>query len=221
MGDLTNSTPKPMLKIGGRPILEYTLSGLPKEISEVILIVGYHGQKIKNHFGEKFSGKKLRYVWQQRLDGTGGAIWQIKNLLKSRFMVLMGDDIYHQNDLRKLLAYELALLVKEVEDNKRFGVVEIDEVGYLKGVVEFRFLKEGQASNLVNIGAYMLTKEFFNYPLVPVSETEFGLPQTMAQMADKHKIKVVEADFWHPTGLEEDLIKGEEIVNRYFNNVKK
>jgi len=48
MGELTNDLPKPLLKISGRPILEYTLANLPREIDEVILVIGYHGHKIKN-----------------------------------------------------------------------------------------------------------------------------------------------------------------------------
>jgi len=57
---LTLETPKPLLKIKGRPILDYTFSSLPEKISEVILVVGYKGEQIKNYLGDEFSGKKIK-----------------------------------------------------------------------------------------------------------------------------------------------------------------
>jgi len=218
MGKLTNNIPKPLLKISGRPIVEYTLLNLPEEISEIIFVIGYKGEMIKKYFGEKFNGKKISYVEQKELNGTGGAIFSLKNLIYNRFLVLNGDDIYHVDDLAKLLSHKIALLVKQIENNDRFGTVEVDKQGYLKSIVEFRNLKDkNAASNLVNTGAYVLNKEIFDYPQVPISEKEFGLPQTLAQMTDKHKIKVIKANVWHPNGQEEDLIKGEEVVRKYFN----
>jgi len=59
----------------------------------------------------------------------------------------------------------------------------------------------------------------FNYLLAPVyGGAEFGLPQTMAQMADKHKIKVVRDSVWHPNTCGSDLKKAEEIVRKYFDH---
>jgi len=221
MGELTNELPKPLLKISGRPILEYTLQNLPQEITEVILVVGYKGEMIKEHFGNEFEGRKIKYVEQTELKGTGAAVFLVKDLVDDKFMVLMGDDLYHKDDLGKLMPYDLAVLVKEIEKNDRFGVVEMDEEGYLKSVIEFKDLKDRQMdTHLVNSAAYILNKEFFNYPLAPIfGGKEFGLPQALAQMADKYKIKVVKADVWHPNTSEDDLIKGEKTVNEHFNHL--
>lgn len=217
MGELTNDAPKPLLKISGKPILEYSLANLPEEILEVILVIGYKGEMIKEYFGDNWQGKKIKYVEQKELNGTGGAVHSVKDLVQDRFLVLMADDLYHKSDLEKLLEHDLALLVREIEQNTRFGVVEKDEDDYLKNVIEFKDLKGRQIdAHLVNMGAYMLNKNFFNYPLVKISDKEFGLPQTLAQMADKYKIKVIKASCWHPNGQQEDLIKGEEIVNKHF-----
>lgn len=222
MGELTNDTPKPLLKIKGRPIIEYTMHNLPQEIDEVIFVVGYKGEMIKNHFGNEWEGKKIRYVEQSELNGTGGAVFATKDLIKDRFFALNGDDLYRKEDLEKMLPYDLAVLVKEVEHNDRFGVIKTDQDGYLKQIIEFKDLKEHNGDNLVNTGAYMLNKEIFNYPLAPIfGGKEFGLPQTLAQMADKHKIKVVRLAVWHPTTQEEDLIKGKEIVDKHFNHLLK
>jgi len=214
MGELTNDIPKPLLKISGRPILEYTLANLPRKIDEVIFVVGYLGHQIRNHFGEKYQGKNLQYIWQLSPSGTGGALFQIKKTLHGKFIVLMGDDLYHQKDLKKILKHDLAVLVKEIEEPSRFGVIEVDKNGHLVQIVE----KPAEPkSNLVNAGVYVLDSRIFNYPLVPVyNGQEFGLPQTLAQMADKHKIKVERAEVWHPNTKGEDLKRAEEIVEKYF-----
>lgn len=212
MGELTRCIPKPLLKINGWPILEYILSNLPKEISEVIFIIGYHGQKIKNHFGQKYYNRKIRYAWQRRLDGTGGALWQIKDFLHDKFLVLNGDDLYHHDDLQKIIKHKLAILAKEINNPAGFGVIKIDRQGDLIAIAE---KPENPEGNLVNAGAYVLDKRIFNYPLVAISQTEFGLPQTMAQMVAYHKIKVERAISWHPNSCSEDLQKAEKIIDKF------
>ncbi len=213
MGDLTTYTPKPLLKINGWPILEYTLANLPKEISEVIFIIGYQGHKIKDHFGASRGEKELRYVWQRRLDGTGGALWQIRKLLRGKFLVLNGDDLYHRDDLKKIIKHELAVLVKEVANPGEFGVIETDERGHLVRILE---KPKKPKNNLVNAGVYILDKRIFDYPLVAISQTEFGLPQTMAQMAGQYKIKVERAALWHSNTRSDDLEKAREIIDKFF-----
>ncbi|MFH1385821.1 MAG: nucleotidyltransferase family protein [Patescibacteria group bacterium] len=213
MGKLTDNVPKPLLKINGRPILEYILAGLPREVDEVILVVGYFGHKIKNHFGAKHQGRSLQYLWQMSPSGTAGALWQTRKSLKGKFLVLMGDDLYHQNDIKKIVKHDLAVLVKEVAELSRFGMIEVDDQVHLIKIIE---AAASSTSNLANTGAYVLDERIFEYPLVPLlGGTEFGLPQTLAQMADRHKIKVEKADFWHANTEEEDLAVAEEMVKKY------
>jgi len=216
MGDLTQWTPKPLLKINGRTILEYTLANLPKEISEVIFIVGYHGHKIKDHFGDDYRGKKLHYVWQLRLDGTAGAVFLARKLLRGKFIVLNGDDLYHHDDIKKIIKHEMAVMVKEIDNPGRFGVVEVDEDGHLIRIVE---RPAEPTTNLVNAGVYVLDKRIFFSPMIKISEKEYGFPQTFVQMAkdNNYKIKVERATFWHPNTRSGDLEVAEGLVNNFFN----
>jgi len=216
MGKLTHSTPKPLLKIKDRTILEYTLANLPAEIDEVIFIIGYNGHKIKDYFGDEHQGRKLYYVWQLRMDGTAGAVYLARNLVRGRFMVLNGDDLYHYDDLKKIIKHEMAVLVKEIENPGRFGVLEVDSDGHLTQIIE----KPSQpANNLVNAGVYVLDKRFFFSPMVKISEREYGLPQTLAKMAQDngYMVKVERASFWHPNTCAEDLEKAEEIIDNFYN----
>ena len=78
---LTNLTPKPLLKIKGKPILEYCIDNLKKhEIIEIILSVGYMADKIRDYFldGSKF-GTNIKYNVESQPLGTGGAVKEIVN----------------------------------------------------------------------------------------------------------------------------------------------
>jgi bifunctional UDP-N-acetylglucosamine pyrophosphorylase/glucosamine-1-phosphate N-acetyltransferase len=212
MQPLTYDIPKAMLSLKGKPILAYTMSILPKDIGEVIIVVNYLGEHIRKYFGTEYEGRKIKYVLQEKLDGTGGAIYSCKKLLTGKFMVLMGDDLYYRKDLEKLESFDLAALAYEVEDPRRFGVFQIDENENLIAIIE---KPETLENKLANVGVYMLNEKFFEYDLVPVSKTEFGLPQTLAKMAKDYPVKIVRAKLWHPIGYPEDLKKAEAELDKF------
>lgn len=212
MGDLTLHAPKPMLKIKGKPILDYKIKALPKEIKEVVFIVGHCGENIKEYFGHEFDGRKITYVVQDVLNGTGGSIHAAKNLVRDKFLVIMGDDLYCRKDLEKMMESDLSILAREVDDPSRFGVLKTDNDGHLIEVIE---KPQGFGKSLVNAAAYVLNKNFFDYELVPIGGGEFGLPQTMATMAGDYKIKVEKATDWFPITSPEDLVSAEDVIDKF------
>jgi len=219
MGDLTNDSPKPMLKVNGKPILEYTLDNLPEEISEIIFVIGYKGDLIKSYFGDEWKSRKIKYVVQENLNGGAAALHCAREFLEDKFLVLNGDDLYGRSDLEKLIKNEPpALLVKEVDKLGRLGAIKTDANGYLLEIIESGEPRD-ENLKLVNIGAYLLNNRFFDYPLVKksteISEKEFGLPQTLATMAKDYKIKVEKAEFWQPLGYPEDILKAEKIIHQF------
>ena len=66
---ITNHVPKPMIKIGNKTLLEYNIDNLPSEVDEIIFVIGYLGEQIKDYFGSEFKGKKIKYVEQKELLG--------------------------------------------------------------------------------------------------------------------------------------------------------
>lgn len=212
MRDLTLHAPKPMLKIKGKPILEYKINALPKEIKEVVFVIGYFGEEIKKYFGKEFGGRKITYVVQDILNGTGGAVHAAKDALRDKFLVIMGDDLYCKDDLKRMIQSDLSLLAFEVEDPSRFGVVKTDEKGNLLEVVE---KPQGLGRSLVAVAVYMLNKDFFKYDLVDIGNGEFGLPQTIASMAKDYKIKVEKATNWFAISCPEDLAEAEKVIDRF------
>lgn len=212
MQDLTNGIPKPMIKIKGKPILEHKINALPKEIKEIVFVVGYYGEHIMNHFKRFFNGRKVTYVFQTNLNGTGGALFLAKSVLKDRFMVMMGDDLYHKKDIKSLLKHEMAVLGHEVDDPSQFGMIKVNRNGNMLDIVE---KPKRWKEKLANAGIYVMTKKIFDYDLVPIGTGEFGLPQTLAKMSDKHKIKVEKATMWHSVGTPEDLLEAEKIIHKF------
>ncbi len=212
MKHLTENNNKNMLKINGKPILKYKLDSLPKEIDEIIFIIGYQGDRIKKQFGDKYKGRKISYVEQKKLNGTGGAIHKAKKLLKGRFLVIYGDDLYHKKDMEEIMKYDLAILAKEIDDVTKFGILKTDKNGHLIDIVE---KPKRSKSKLAAIGLFVLNKDFFKYKLVSVGGGEYGLPQTLVTMTKNFPIKIVKAKHWHPIGHPEDIKSAEKQIKKF------
>lgn len=208
---LTDDKPKPLVEISGKPILEYTLKQLPDPITEIILVIGYKKGQIKDYFEKRNSKRKITLVEQENFKGTADALFQCEELLKKgeRFLVLNGDDLYKKEDLKKLCDQERALLGKHTKTPEEFGVIELDEEGKLKTITEKPKDKE---EGLINIGCYLLDPKIFNFEPVQITEKEYGLPQTVAKMAEEYPVDVVKAKFWHPIGYPKDIKKAKKIV---------
>ncbi|MEK9152404.1 MAG: sugar phosphate nucleotidyltransferase [Patescibacteria group bacterium] len=212
MRPLTNDTPKPLLPVLGRPILEWNIEMLPPEITEVILVVSYLADKIRVHFGDSWGGRNIRYVEQPDLKGTGMALKACEPMLAGRFIVMNGDDLYAREDIDACLNHELAIVAKAAEGKGRFGAFRTDERGNLVDIVEGG---ETGPGSLINAGLYVLDRRVFDYPPVPIKDgAEFGLPQQVALMAKDHPITIIKASFWFPIGFPEDLPAAEAALKK-------
>src|SRR5580693_736459 len=137
MGELTDNTPKALLPLGDKTLLEYEFDALPQEIDEIIVIVGYMGGLIHDRFGGSWQGRDVLYVEQEKLDGTAGALWRAKDILHDRFVVMMADDLYAKEDIdRCMQEKDWALLVQKRAQIRSKGKVELDAHGNISGVTE-------------------------------------------------------------------------------------
>jgi NDP-sugar pyrophosphorylase family protein len=209
---LTLDMPKPMLRIGGRNLIELKLELLPNEVSEIVLVIGYLGEKIRNYFGDVWNGKRISYVTQAVPNGTAGALWAAKDVLPDRFIVMMGDDLYVEEDIKEMLRYEYAIAVSEVKDREISGGVVLDTNGKFVNVDESkRYVDIG----FINTGLYMLSKTIFDHEPVPKSpgSDELGLPQTLALVAKEAPVEVVMSKGWFQVTEPVDLKRGETFLN--------
>ena len=202
----TDKHPKPLIDISGQPLLEHTLASLPDQITEVIIVIGYLGEQIEEHFGNEWKGKTIRYVTQTELLGTGDALLRAKNLLDRQFLVINGDDLYTKFDLEKMVQNPNSMLVWSSQQTSTYGIVK-NENGHFAGF--------DNSSTLINCGAYFLDLNFFEFPLVSVpvpNGVEYSLPHTLATIANEIPVTLVEATRWLPVGTPEQL----KFANDYF-----
>jgi NDP-sugar pyrophosphorylase family protein len=207
MGDLTKNTPKVMLKFKGKNLLEWKIEALPKEIDEVILVVGYKSEVIKKYFGDEFQGRKISYVEDTTLTGTAPALWYAKDLLKDKFLVMMGDDIYSKDSIAECAKTPLSICCKVVEENDPASRVLIKNKSLAGFVLSKDNLKLKKPSNLAFTGLYCLTKEIFRYkPAKIEGKEEWGLPHTLLKLALKKRVRIVKTTEWKQISSPDDLI---------------
>ena len=208
MRPLTLTRPKQLLEIGGKPILEHIFENLPAEIDKVILVVNYLKKQIRDYFGGEFGGRKIQYVVQEDKTGTWGALNAARPVLgKEKFLMLYGDDILDRESIEKCLKHDLAILVKEVDDPRRFGVVVADEKGRVLELVE---KPEIPPSRFAFTGVKVLDERIFNYPARRHTNGEFYVTDAVAQLAKDHDVFVEHAQTWFSIATPEDLKQVDE-----------
>ena len=212
---LTETKPKPMQLVSGRNLIEWKLEALPEETKEVIIVVGYQGDQIEKYFGDEWRGfgakMRIKYVHQEELNGTAGALWAAKDLLHDRFMVMMGDDLYAREDILKMTKFDLAVCVLQVAQREIGGEMHTNPDGSLRSIQEEKhFLETG----LMNTGMYMLDRRIFDYEPVAIggSSKEFGLPHTLVSLAKVDPVALVHASKWLQVTTPEDLLSAEDFV---------
>lgn len=204
MGELSNETPKPMLKVLGKTLLEHKLDSLPASIDEVIIVVGHLKNKITDTLGENYKGKKITYVVQEELKGTADALFLCKEKLQGdeKFLVMMGDDIYSKEDIEECLKNDWSILIREIDSLKGKAKVIFDEEGHIEDIIEKYQVDE---KGFVCSGMYTITPKIFDYEKVAIPGGEYGLPQTILSAKNDFKIKAVQSRFWLQITAPEDL----------------
>ncbi|MEX2015565.1 MAG: sugar phosphate nucleotidyltransferase, partial [Candidatus Hydrogenedentales bacterium] len=203
---LTLTRPKPLLPIANRPLLARQLDALAGLVDEVLLVVGYRQEMIRERFGDHYRDIRLVYVEQTEQQGTGHAVLQCAPHLNGPALVLNGDDLYAPEDLRALVATEQGCLGYEVDDPRRFGVLETKGDRIVR-VVE----KPAQpTSNMVSIGAYKFPTGVCEIlrTAKPSARGEIEIVAAMQALADAGGFRVVRSSgYWLPIGYPWDLIE--------------
>lgn len=210
MRPLTDTVPKPMIEVCGKPILQHIVEALPPEIDELVLVVGYLKEQIEDFCGSEFLGKKVQYVTQENFaGGTGDALMCAKDILKGKFLFMYADDIHGSTALAKVVKEDHAMLGMYSKTPERFGVIEQHENGTLKQIVE---KPEHPTSNIVNIGGFVVTPAIFSYT-VPVSASgELYVTDMINAYAQDNPVKIIEQDMWLPIGYPEHITEAEAVL---------
>ena len=211
---LTLETPKPMLMVLGKPLLQRTIELLPENVDEVVVVVGYKREQIIAHFGAEYEGKRMTYVVQEKLGGTAEALMLAKeHLMDTAFFSFYADDIYDKGDVLKLLDHQYGVLVAEVADPRAFGVIELGADGK---IISFEEKPEHPKSNLVSTGAFLLDPAIFNYTAEPHPKTgERYLTDMVMGLAKDRDFYGVITKRWIPIGYPADLVTAETYAQKH------
>ena len=210
MRPLTETTPKPLIDLNGKTIIERIIESLPDEITEVVLVVEYKKEKIKDFLGNNFLNKKITFVNQGEKRGTFGALYSTKDIFQQgeRFIVLNADDIHDKDELTEYLKYPRSFGVQKMVMPNYYNVKSENGL-----VVGFERQTEEQKQNgaMVATGVYVLDTNIFNHNGIQVFGGEYGLPQTIMDQKSEFPIFTVETTKWIPINTFDDLEKAKKI----------
>ena len=209
---LTQNTPKPLLKVGNKPILETIIENFAKYgFINITISVNYKAEMIKKYFddGAKF-GVNIDYIEENKRMGTAGALSLIKERPQEPFFVMNADLLTNVN-FEHLLDFHLiehsvaTMCVREYDYQVPYGVIETEGSNIIS-------IKEKPIHKFfVNAGIYVLSPQVFEY----IPKDEFYDMPTLFEDIIKDKLKSISFpihEYWLDIGRMSDF---EQAQNEY------
>ena len=213
-GEETHLKPKPMIEIGGKPILWHILKIYSAhKINEFVICCGYKGNVIKEYFSKFDSALWNIELVDTGIDTmTGGRIKRIQNHIDDTFCLTYGDGL-SDVDINSLISFHkekksLATLTA-VHPPERFGVLELSE----EYVTEFHEKHRGQSS-WINGGFFVFEPEIFDYINDDTTILERAPLETLAK--EKKLTAFKHNGFWHPM----DTLRDKNNLENLWNSKK-
>jgi len=213
----THVTPKPMLKVAGKPVMGYVLDELKKlgNVEQIVYITGHLKEKVEE-FARSYDFPSV-FVEQKVRDGTAGAIALAREYVDEPVLIIFVDTIFDADlSLVNKTDADGIIWVKEVEDYQRFGVVVTDADGNMTRIVE---KPKEPISKRANIGLYYIKNwkllfEGLDHVLAaPPNMGEYYLTDAFQYMIDKGaKIKVVDVAGWYDAGKIDTLLDTNRVM---------
>jgi glucose-1-phosphate thymidylyltransferase len=215
----THTQPKVLLHVAGKPILAHILDDLVAlDVKRAVLVIGYMGELVRAFVNRAYPRLKVDYVVQEERLGLGHAVSLAAPYANDRpLLIVLGDTVF-EVDLKAVLQARVnAIGVKEVEDPRRFGVVEVDGSGRVTRLVE---KPEHPATNLAITGIYYFTH---GGPLFAALEElqrrnqrtrgEFQLTDALQILVTQgEELRTFPVEGWYDCGKTETLLETNRIL---------
>ncbi len=207
---LTINVPKVLLKVANRSLLEHNLDQLVGLVDEVIIVVGFKKEMIIDYLGNEYGGIKIKYVEQKKQLGTYDAVKCCKGLLKDKFILMMGDDLYHEKDIKECLKHKYSVLVQKVKNPERFGVFVVDKDNYVNNLVE---KPQEFISDLANCAMYVLDKNIFEFDIKKSARGEYEITDALLMLSKQDNVKCIEVKgYWLSVGYAWHLLDANKVI---------
>jgi mannose-1-phosphate guanylyltransferase len=210
---LTDSTPKPLLPIKNKPLLQHAIENLKKHgITEIIQGISYHADKIINHFKDgSHLNVNISYSIEETPLGTGGAVKQAAKKINESFILLWGDNLTNIDftsmiDSHKKNNAQITMALTPREDVENFGVAKLDgeKINYF---IE-KPKREESPSNLINAGAFIINPEALK--ILPEGKSSIE-KDCFEKLAEKGVVfSHTHKGYWFPTDTLEKYNQAEE-----------
>ncbi|HET9452753.1 MAG TPA: sugar phosphate nucleotidyltransferase [Gemmatimonadaceae bacterium] len=214
----THLTPKPMLKIAGKPVIDYVMDDLAKlgGVEEVIYITGHLKEKVEAYTRAKYPWKSV-FIEQTEQKGTADAIRLAAPYVDQPVMIIFVDTIFDADfSVIRTSRDDGIIWAKEVEDYQRFGVIVSDANGHMTKIVE---KPKDPISKNANIGLqyirnWKLMFEGIDHVMKqPPNKGEYYLTDAFQYMVDKGaKLKVEQVEGWYDAGKLDTLLETNRIM---------
>lgn len=213
---LTEDTPKPLLKVGNKPILETIIENFAKYgFINITISVNYKADMIRNYFGDgsKF-GVNIDYVEETKRLGTAGALSLLKSRPQEPFFVMNGDlltnvNFTHLLDFHSFENAVATMCVREYDFQVPYGVIELENSRIVsiqeKPVQKF----------FVNAGIYVLSPQVFEY----IPKNEFYDMPTLFEKLIKSNLNPLSFpihEYWLDIGRIEEFEKANNEYDEVF-----
>jgi UDP-N-acetylglucosamine diphosphorylase / glucose-1-phosphate thymidylyltransferase / UDP-N-acetylgalactosamine diphosphorylase / glucosamine-1-phosphate N-acetyltransferase / galactosamine-1-phosphate N-acetyltransferase len=206
MMPLTQNTPKPLLTVQGKSILERSLLSLRPSVDRILVVVNYLKEQIEAFMQTQAVFEHYVIVDQPQPLGTGHALMCCKPSLEtSDFLVINGDDLHSAENIRRLTGVPLGIMTVWRNDLTKWGVVRTDAEGRVQRIHEKPPEGLYPSPSQVNIGAYKLNQSIFDYELSRSERGEYEITDYVTYLAQHHNVYSVPADFWITIGNPDDL----------------
>jgi UDP-N-acetylglucosamine diphosphorylase / glucose-1-phosphate thymidylyltransferase / UDP-N-acetylgalactosamine diphosphorylase / glucosamine-1-phosphate N-acetyltransferase / galactosamine-1-phosphate N-acetyltransferase len=215
---ITATRPKHLIKVGGKPILQFCLEAVKRAgITEAIIVTHYMGESISNYFGDgKKFGLKLSYAEQKVIKGTGNAAEVAEPYVDGDFVLIYGDLLFGQDAVKNVLTQfkkgkvTAVMGVIPVDRPENYGIIDQDVEGKVRRIVE-KPVAGKAPSNLANAGIYAFSKDVFD----KIRQTkasirgEWELTDAITMLAEEGKTVLsaqLSEDDWFDVGRPWDLL---------------
>lgn len=212
---LTYTQPKPLIPVAGKPIISFIIDQLKAVgIQDFVFVIGYLGEKIKNYVDQEYPEINKEYVNQEERLGSAHAIWTAREYFRAaeEVFIFFGDVIVDA-DFQAIVDNPSSCLgSKKVNDPWAYGIIELDEDGFARRLVEKPKIPK---SDLAMVGIYKV-KEVplfvealeFNINNNIRSNGEFPLTDALMRMIEKGaRFDTVTVDNWFNCGKKEVLLE--------------
>lgn len=207
---ITLETPKPLIKILWKTILEYNIESIYNQVDEIIIVIKYLWDKIKDYLWDNYKWTKIKYHLQSDKKWTWAAISDIQ--LNDDILLINWDSIFYKEDIDNLINLDWYwCLVKEVETPEKYWIFK-NKNWYAVEIIE---KPTEDIWNLANLWVYKFNENIIDIskkiPLSSRWEYEITDSINVFLKSNKFKLITIKGDFidiWYP----EDIKKAEKIL---------